>query len=765
MLALTFQIQFDSDYHVGAGYGKGFNIDSALLREADGRPVLRGSALAGLLRDGALRLLILQPMANHKPEEILGRLFGTPKNAKRWRISSAHLNGKSAGDSHAVQRVRIDPIKRRAEEGKLFSQEEGLAGQGFFFSATCPCQNNTTLEVALDEAALLVAAARNVRQLGRSRRRGLGECIICLTNVATDVTGASGARETLNPDDQPWQDWLLERFDRAWMQGSLKNRETIEARIPADIRAIDALTGSPIRIRMIVRLDEPLLIAQRASAGNQYDTQLFIPGSVILGAFAGMAAELCNLNEPTNYRDFVKMFLRDGIRFSMLYPGYYAESSLYPSITAPLGLMTCSVVPSEDLYDGHGEYSAREPYECPKCGNRLEPLDGFVLLRRLMPHKLNTKRTSELHIRINEGSQRASKGDLYGYSAMSSGQYFVGELICSGEAIWKRLKDMAGITEKAPLNCRLGKARSRGYGQVTVWLERCDESPQTWTQIPFDQRVSDNSQIISLILLSDTIIPNSWGQQVVGFELNWLKSALGLGNVEILDAFARTRIVDSFNSTLGLPRWRDTALVAGSMAWIRLMRPPEDWAERMKKLELEGIGLRHNEGFGCIAFNHPVFDQRQNLTESAIKLDGEMRPGSSQSPDRFMEDWENELRIHLPPERQLDNPFQWLARWLHAHSDMSPQKLIEQFILMKNPKTAFFGQPAQDLIAAIGEEEYGDRVEKNSFIEKGKDEIVGIINALGYLEKEDSAYWRNGIERLAEWIALASRNEKKGGIK
>ena len=219
MLTLTFQIQFDSNYHVGAGYGKGFNIDSALLREADGRPVLRGSALAGLLRDGALRLINLQPLANHKPEEILGRLFGTPKNAKRWRISSAHLNGKRAEDSQAVQRVRIDPIKRRAEEGKLFSQEEGLSGQGFFFSAACPCQNNTTLEVALDQAALLVAAARNVRQLGRSRRRGLGECIICLTNVATDI---AGAKETLNPEDQPWQDWLLERFDRAWMQGSLK---------------------------------------------------------------------------------------------------------------------------------------------------------------------------------------------------------------------------------------------------------------------------------------------------------------------------------------------------------------------------------------------------------------------------------------------------------------------------------------------------------------------------------------------------------------
>jgi CRISPR-associated protein Csx10 len=155
MLSLNFQIQFDSNYHIGAGYGKGFNIDSALLREADGTPVLRGTVLMGLLRDGAFRLLRLKPMASHRQEEILGRLFGTSIHAKRWRISSARPTVKCVGDSQAIQRVRIDPRMRRAEEGKLFSQEEGLSGQGFFFSITCPCKDNAALEVALDEAALL----------------------------------------------------------------------------------------------------------------------------------------------------------------------------------------------------------------------------------------------------------------------------------------------------------------------------------------------------------------------------------------------------------------------------------------------------------------------------------------------------------------------------------------------------------------------------------------------------------------------------------
>jgi CRISPR-associated protein Csx10 len=761
MLTLTFLIQFDSNYHVGAGYGKGFNVDSALLREADGKPVLRGSTLAGLLRDSAYRLLSLKPLSRHNPDEILGQLFGTPGQAKRWHVSSAQINCDCTEDSESIQRVRIDPRLRRAEEGKLFSQEEGFAGQRFFFSATCPCQNATALEIVLDEAALMVAAARNVRQLGRSRRRGLGECTIRLTAVATDV---SESEAILDKKNRTSQDWLLERFDRAWMQGFLKNRDITEERIPSGIKTINTPVDLPIRLRIIVRLDEPLLIAQRSSAGNQYDTRSFIHGGIVMGAFAAMAAENCDLNNKMNYCDFIEIFLRMGIKFSMLYPGYYQSSSLYPSIPAPLGLVTCSVVPSQNARDGHGDYPARDLYDCPECANRMVPVEGFVILRRLLPNKLSTKRTSELHIRINEKSQRSAKGDLYGYSAMSSEQYFVGELTCSNEAIWKRLKEMTGIDEKVPLKCRLGKARSRGYGLVTVWLERCDEQPQTWIQIPLNQRVSDKSQIVSITLLTDTIIPNSYSQQAIGFESDWLESALGLGNVKIKDAYARTRVVDSFNSKLGLPRWRDAALVAGSTAWVHLIAPPDDWMEQMKKLELNGIGLRRNEGFGQIAFNHPVFDQRQKLTESAIMLKSEMRPSSSQSPDRFMEEWEDYLGRLLPQSQMSNAPFQALAQWLHTYSDKPIQELIDYFTQMKDPKKSTFGQPDKALIYAISETEYGKRDKKNPFIEKGKDDIEKIIKLLEYLKKEDSRYWRSGIERLAEWIALACRDERKGGI-
>jgi len=762
MLVLTFKIKLKSNYHIGAGYGSGFNLDSALLREADGTPVLRGTTLAGLLRDGAYRLLKLPPLAKYSKDESLDRLFGSPAQAKRWRISSARPVEKRSADAQVAWRVRIDLRTRRAEPQKLFSQEEGVAGQEFYFTVSC-LRND---DVALDEAAFLVAAARNVRQLGRSRRRGLGECVIHLTD---DVTGVDKAQK---PADQSWEEWFLERFNRVWMQGSPS--KITKPAIKASIQAVNASRDAAVRIRVIVRLDEPLLIAQRASAGNQFDTRLFIPGGVLQGALAGRAAELCDLADPKIYHDFVYLFLRGGVTFPVLYPAYFLNNHLYPTIPAPLALWTCSVVPFQEESEGHGVYPAwvSKNNKCPKCDGRLEPVGEFVILKRDL-YTFSPQRSSETHLRIDEERQRAAKGDLYGYTLLSTGQYFVGELLCDGEAAWQRLQEMTGIAEKKPLTTWwLGKGRQRGYGKVTAWLERCDNHLQTWIQLPLEQRVSDPKQPITLTLLTDTIVINPWGQQATGFAEDWLEAALGLGPVEIHDAYARTRVVDGFNATLGLPRWRDLALVAGSMALISLKDLPSDWEARMQRLEAEGIGMRRNEGFGRIAFNHPVYKQRQNIRESAIPLDPQMwldRSHREREWGAFMECWEDELEKHRPVlmkikrqyNKQFDKCFGALARWLYMYSDAPCEEIIERLAAIDVPEKAF-GQPDEALVAAIGEQEYGQREKENFFTKAGKEGVNAIRKALEYLRKEEDAYHQRGIERLAEWITMLVR-EKKGG--
>ena len=50
-IRLEFDIEFKSDFHIGAGHGLGLQVDSALLRDSDNVPVIRGTVLTGLLRE------------------------------------------------------------------------------------------------------------------------------------------------------------------------------------------------------------------------------------------------------------------------------------------------------------------------------------------------------------------------------------------------------------------------------------------------------------------------------------------------------------------------------------------------------------------------------------------------------------------------------------------------------------------------------------------------------------------------------------------
>ncbi|MBO9314987.1 MAG: hypothetical protein J7456_04260, partial [Chloroflexus sp.] len=652
-IRLEFDIAFKSDYHVSAGHGLGLQVDSALLRDPDNVPVIRGTVLAGLLRESLANLLSLAPFANqrrcqasggdaskpaycgqfatnHDPECPVCTIFGSAGRRKRWRISSARPAGLTtpqtssyewrAGETAAqfTTRVRVNPRTRRAEENKLFTREEGDGRLHFRFIAECIDEN----EDAWREAEWLVAAARLLRNLGASKRRGYGECEIHLV-------------------ERSLEDELLRRLEQR-----LKN-EPVAPTGAAQRTAIQPLTlpADPgqhtYRLQVLVRLDEPLLVARRAEAGNQFETLETIPGAALRGALAWRVAQRLGDqladHSSTAYRNFVNLFFHDAVRFSMLMPvEVQGEKYGYPTIVAPRDLFTCELYCGYGAQskEGHGVWSLLQdnaPQECPICAQpdavsgrqaasvKLETLSGFISLVKDAPRsKHKPKQTVEMHIRIDPKSGRVRTGDLYGYVALEPGQYFLGEITCSNEQTWKTLQTMANLRPNGDVNeLTLGKASQRGYGKVSAVFR-----PQSTPHLHFSsvQKRVSTTERITLLLLSDAIVPDPWGRFWRGFDADWLKQELKLpeGSDVVIDrnqhgellAFSATRAVDAFNATLGLPRARDIAIVAGSSVCLTFTGIKlADLQCLLEIAEAQGIGLRRDEGFGRVAFNHPIYQQ------------------------------------------------------------------------------------------------------------------------------------------------------------
>lgn len=795
-LKLTFRLKLESDYHVGAGYGLGTEIDSALLRDADGVPVLRGAILNGLLRDGLWRLLQQEPMQRWRrcQESGLGeveteqrycgqytigdvvqcpfcRLFGTPRTMKRWRIGSARPEGQERlvgtpykleeTSSQRVVRVRVNPRTRRAAPRQLFSQEQG--GQlTFTFPAICPAVD----EAALDEAALLVAAARFVRQLGRSRRRGQGECLISLWAVEGASLG-----------DDP-QGRLLHRFKERWLEG--KPQELAKpTRVRLEHGRSETAQRSQVRFKVLARTDEPLLIAERASAGNQFRTQPAITGKALRGALAARAADRFDLNDGTTYDAFIALFLRDAVRFPTLYPLFRGKQDFYPPAPVPRDGFICKVYRKHPV-----QWGTQHKERVEKCGEKEceSPVKGareeFFSLRGLKPERFRPEMQSEMHIRVNPETGRVEEGQLFEYVALEAGQYFIGELVCADEDAWELLKEFTELEEQKPIPLRLGKGRRRGYGQVTLWLERLDSEPPVWIQQPLEERVIEDASELTLTLLTDAVVADTWGRFVTGFEDEWLRRALGFGVTIEMDSeaegverrdFAATRVVDGFNAQLRLPRWRDVALAAGSSVRLRVVEQPEGGLlTALARVEREGIGLRRNEGYGQVAFNHPVYDNCTGLTETSVTIPRavDLAGTAASAETTFRHQWE-ELLAESKQDKQKQweqcrsDPFLALARWLDAHRHADIAWLLEEMEKLGTPDESLI-----ELIRSQGkkegdEDEYGDREKSNRLTGEGFALVKELLEWLQQRE-EDRAYWPLGIRMLADRLADIA-GQREGG--
>lgn len=733
-IQLHFRLMFESDWHISAGHGIGLQADSAIQRDPDGIPIITGSTLKGLFRDALYELRHHSALRDALPNTILGGpaaesvwLFGAARP-----VDDAQLPRLEPGIdlAHVTTGVRVHPATRSAERSKLYQQEMGSQALEFVFTIEGNWTNDTLSEQEAVE--WLIAAARYIRRLGARRRRGAGRCRITLENarLQTEILNAFGAR--------------------------LRDRETSTVNLPRRQFAYDAQADShetARRFRFILRTDSPLVVAQKPESGNVFESQARIPGQTVRGALAERVGP--NRLNAADYATFLDLFVLGGIQFNdllLLELDHTRQAGAVVS-ALPLGLMKneegniISVLTNDS--------STFEGYRNTQ---------GYAYLQddwHNTVHKNAIQHVTRMHVQIDSSTKRAADRNLYAYDAVPRGQYFVGEIVLRDDVQWSVSADFLRANLRQPFQINLGKGRRRGYGACTAWIEPLNSNtPSLWSQIPLATRLNLWSQQLLITLTTDTILIDHWGRAIQSFDHKWLASVLGIATDEftIRDSVARSKVIEGFDTLSGLPRWRDIGLQAGSSVMLNVTFDPSSLLSRLANLEQKGIGLRCNEGFGRIVFNHPFHTMQQAGFVPPISIDDSLiriRPDASDTRAEFVSTWQAHLDTNLKLRHfmegdRLASQYRTLARRLVEQRPADLNAAQRLFRSLGEPPAA--GQTPYRL-----SQSYLDNRQKENRFDKAA--IGHVISLLAYLDQTYPTHWQRGVVMLAEALLNLEKKE------
>lgn len=620
-VVLNFTLEMLSDFHISNGISLEKTIDSALIRDNEGNPVIRGSSLSGLFKEASNKLLNIRIDGG----EFVNRIFGTVLNSGHWKFSSANINKRRTFHKYKTNTyvtlrsgVKIDSKKKKAQEKNLFCRELGSKSTFFDFSV----EHIGNDEALVEDILVLFGAARLVKHLGANVNRGYGKCTIKLASV-----------------------YGIEDINDECLYRNLK-KFLIDEKID-DIIAYKkedfSVELEHNRLLVMAKTMEPILISNYGQVGNEITSIDYIPGTTVMGIFGREFFRKYKNSEGECYNKYVELFQSGKLRFSPLYLAEKANDnrSLFSTIPIPKDMLICKYTnyknSEDEISKKHNaevkglstESEIPDNCSCSTCKDKNVPLinaQGFIPLKTLKDDMYDfnseVKFIRETHVTMQGKDRRAVDGELFNYNCIEEGQYFIGEII--GEE--NLLKEIINLCDKKDENngayeisANIGKSIRRGYGKTQLFLKPINI--QCFNPLSVERRIDGDDKVeVSLLFISDTILYDSFGRLITEFNKDFFEKLLGIPIKTVINKFISTREVRSFSSVTGLPRSADSAIKAGSVVGFEVdIQYKKQLIDKLKGIENKGLGYRRNEGFGIIAFNHPIYN-RNSLYEASRKL-------------------------------------------------------------------------------------------------------------------------------------------------
>ena len=624
-------IVFTSDWGVSTGVGHAGRTHSKLERGSDGQPIVRGTVIAGVLREQAM----LAVRALDGPDE---------KSPKKWTSFALWLFGQDPNSEpgstphprhvlfseatpaskipiHDTVSLSIDPQTGTARDQFLRFTERAAPGvlTGAFTlidEAGSELSNPATIKAA---HFLLGVAGLMVRGIGSGRSGGDGECTVLVTNHEVE------ARE-----GQSTSAFVIYASDQAKvLRGTLKSlaqaftEDNVNAlpspRQKGAQHQVGAVDGSAAQhsgghhLILDLTLDSPI-VSYEVPFSNEIRSLDFLRGTVLLPWLHRLvSSNKRGENEAviTNAVTGGHLIVSDALPVIKKIEGLPVPLTLKTDKTPTLD----STIPLYgDSTEETGKILVRGGYVFydPKGGDGEKPQGWYG------KPPLRGRQTTA----INHETGAASKGQLVLVEALPEGLKMRAHVWVSGE-LWNAasVSDLLGKTRVARLGSRK-LTGTFGSAHCTLREETDDErearshfgnagSAQPTGDASADGTTpgesapaSSDDQTVSLWFISDVIARSAGlgaGGTVDDLIRAFKREGVDLGSIKA--ASIRHRRVDSWSPADNGPRASRLAIQAGSVVQVTVNA---EVRSVLVKLAPFGVGELTAQGYGRFVVDHPL---------------------------------------------------------------------------------------------------------------------------------------------------------------
>jgi CRISPR-associated protein Csx10 len=393
-----------------------------------------------------------------------------------------------------------------------------------------------------------------------------------------------------------------------------------------------------------IKLLEPTLVTALEGDPNEGVAVSCLPGSVLRGAVIARYLRSNNLNQLDAADPTVRRLFFDGTtRYLNGYPlDHLGERTLPTPLSWQREKGNETEIFDFAIEEPGGDEKQWQGVSQPFCslGQQDEGKQEVRLVqpeRHIAVHTARTRRFGRaMPMNVLDPSKGDTPGAVYRYDALAAGQSFEAVVLCDNDA------DADTIRALLEGEAALGGSRSAGYGRVRFHDVR---EVENWREVA-EPIVPDVDGKLIVTLLSDALLRDENGQFSADPRIitNVLSKYLGV-SLTLRKAFLRGTVVGGFNRKWGLPLPQSLAVAMGS---VFVYGPPNCGLDKLRALEMQGIGERRAEGFGRLAINWlREAEWKVDLTAASRTISAAGIPPGSESERLLKQMAERMLRQRL----------------------------------------------------------------------------------------------------------------------